>query len=54
MLSSEFWKQIYRQTSNTSCILVGNKIVDHSDVIGASHVGAAPVTCVFPFARAQT
>ena len=24
--------------------LVGNKIVDHSDVVGASAVGAAPTT----------
>ena len=24
--------------------LVGNKIVDHSDVVGASRVGAAPTT----------
>ena len=29
----------YRQTSNISCILVGNKIVDNSDVVGASPVG---------------
>ena len=28
----------YRQTSNISCTLVGNKIVDHSDVVGALHV----------------
>ena len=26
---------------------VGNKIVDHSDVVGASHVGAAPTTSSF-------
>ena len=29
---------IYRQISNISCTLVGNKIVDHSDVVGASTV----------------
>ena len=32
----------YLQTSNISGNLVGNKIVDHSDVFGASSVGAAP------------
>ena len=36
--------QIYRQTSNTSRALVGNRIVDHSDLVGASPVGAAPAT----------
>ena len=33
----------YRQTSNISRIL-SNKIADHSDVFGASPVGAAPTT----------
>ena len=37
----------YRQTSNISHALVGNKIVDHSDVVGASPVGAAPTTSSF-------
>ena len=37
----------YRQTSNISRILVGNRIVDHSDVVGASPVGAAPNTSSF-------
>ena len=37
----------YRQTSNTSHTFVGNKLVDHSDVIGASPVGAAPTTSLF-------
>ena len=32
----------YRKTSNVSRTLVGNKIVDNSDVVGASPVGAAP------------
>ena len=36
-----FW-YMYCQTSNISCTLVGNKLVDHSDVVGASPVGAAP------------
>ena len=34
----------YRQASDIRRILVGNKIVDHSDVVGASLVGAAPTT----------
>ena len=37
----------YRKTSNISRTLVGNKIVDHSDVVGASPVGAAPTTSSF-------
>ena len=32
----------YRQVSNIRRTLVGNKIVDNSDVVGASPVGAAP------------
>ena len=34
----------YRQVSNIRRTLVGNKIVDNSDVVGASPVGAAPTT----------
>ena len=34
----------YRQVSNIRHTLEGNKIVDHSDVVGASPVGAAPTT----------
>ena len=34
----------YRETSNIRRTLVGNKIVDHSDIVGASPVGAAPTT----------
>ena len=42
-----FWRVIwsypqYCQTSNVRCTLIGNKIVDHSDVVGALPVGAAP------------
>ena len=37
----------YRQTSNVSYNLEGNKNVDHSDVVGASPVGAAPTTSSF-------
>ena len=38
---------IYCQTSNIRHILVGNNIVDHSDVVGASPVSAAPTTSSF-------
>ena len=34
----------YRQVSNIRRTLVGNEIVDHSDIVGASPVGAAPTT----------
>ena len=37
----------YHQVSNIRFTLVGNKIVDHSDVVGASPVGAAPTTSSF-------
>ena len=37
----------YRKTANISRTLVGNKIVDNSDVIGASPVGIAPTTSSF-------
>ena len=37
----------YRQVSNISRTLAGNKIVEHSDVVGASPVGAAPTTSSF-------
>ena len=37
----------YRQVSNKSRTLVGNKVVDHSDVVGASPVGAAPTSSSF-------
>ena len=40
-------KFIYRQVSNIRRTLVGNSIVDHSDVVGASPVGAAPTTSSF-------
>ena len=37
----------YGKTSNKRRTLAGNKIVDHSDVVGASPVGAAPTTSSF-------
>ena len=44
--SVKYW-YTYRQTSNISHTLVGNKIVDHSDVVGASPAGAAPTASSF-------
>ena len=37
----------YCQVSNIRRTLVGNNIVDHSDVVGASPIGAAPTTSSF-------
>ena len=37
----------YRKTSNISRTLVGNKIVDNCNIVGASPVGAAPTTSSF-------
>ena len=42
--SFRFWIMEYRQTSYIRRTLGGNKLVDHSDVVGASPVGAAPTT----------
>ena len=42
-----FFIWMYRQVSNIRHTLVGNMIVDHSDVVGASPVGAAPTTSSF-------
>ena len=38
---------VYRKTSNIRRTFVGNTIVDPSDVVGASPVGAAPTTSSF-------
>ena len=40
-------EMIYRKTCNISRTLLGNKIVENSDVVGASPVGAAPTTSLF-------
>ena len=37
-------KGTYRQVSNIRRTVIGNKIVDNSDVVGASPVSAAPTT----------
>ena len=42
-----WYPDIYRKTSNIRRTLVGNEIVDHSDVVGASPVGAAPTKSSF-------
>ena len=41
------WIWYYRQLSNIRRTLVGNQIVDHSDVVGASPVGTALTTSSF-------
>ena len=38
---------VYPEASNISRTLVGNENVDHSDLVGASPVGAAPTTSSF-------
>ena len=40
-------KSNYRKTYFTRRALIGNKVVDHSNVVGASPVGAAPTTSSF-------
>ena len=40
-------RQTYRQVSNIRHTLLGNQFVDHSDVVGASPVRAAPTTSSF-------
>ena len=37
----------YRQESDIRCNVKGNNIVDRSDVVGASPVGASPTTSSF-------
>ena len=41
------WFSTYRKTSNISRTLVGNTIIENSDVVGALLVGAAPTTSSF-------
>ena len=47
LLSFVVGKTTYHKVSNIRRTLEGNKIVDHSDVVGASPVGAAPTTSSF-------
>ena len=44
MFQSQF---TYRKTYNIGRTSIGNKIVDNSDVVGASPVGAPPSKCSF-------
>ena len=44
---TDLYHDTFRKTSNISHTSVGNKIVDHSDAVGASPVGAAPTTSSF-------
>ena len=46
-ISIVVWQGDIPQNSNIRRTLVGNEIVDHSDVVGASPVGAAPTTSSF-------
>ena len=43
----KYFFSLYRQVFNIRRTLVENWIVDHSDVVGASPVGAAPGTSSF-------
>ena len=47
MLTSWWPGDVHNQTSDISRTLVGNNIVDHSDVVGASPVCAAPTSSSF-------
>ena len=47
VITYQCWDQSYRKVSNISRTSLGNKIVDHSDVVRALPVGAAPTTTSF-------
>ena len=51
MLITTHTGYIYRQNSDISHPVVGNKVIDHSDVVWASPVGAAPTTSSFSTKR---
>ena len=42
-----YWSSSYLQNCNISGPLVGNKMVHHSDVVGALPIGTAPTTSSF-------
>ena len=46
-LTNDIPKKRYHQVSNIRRTFVTNYIVDHSDVVGASPIGAAPTTSSF-------
>ena len=43
-VSSKLHELVYRQISDIEGTLVGNKIVDHLDIVGAASVSTAPTT----------
>ena len=45
----ESFFKAYRKTSNIRCTLIGDKIVYHSDVVGASPVGIAFLLLLLKF-----
>ena len=46
---NEYWNgNMYRKTPNIRRNILGNKVVDHLDVVGASSVDGAPATSSFP------
>ena len=47
MITNVSQKLKYPETSDISGTQVGNQIVDYSDVVVASSVGAAPATSLF-------
>ena len=46
-LRADLMDEWYRQVSNIRRTLVGNQIIDRSDVVGASPVGVVPTTSSF-------
>ena len=47
ILDPVIWFDSYRQTSNIRGTLESNEIVNNSDIVGASPIGAAPTTSSF-------
>ena len=47
MMTAFIVRRTYRKVSNIRQTLVGDEIVDHSDVVGVSPDGAAPTTSSF-------
>ena len=47
IISTSSLSTYYRQTFDLNHALTGNKIVEHTDIVGAWPVGAVPTTCSF-------
>ena len=47
-VNEHHWENNYRKISIMRRFLIGNEIVDHSDIAEASPVSAAPTTSSFP------